>query len=256
MRFREWLELNEAGFLSGILGRSPERAAREEEAILKRLDAEEAERKARAERERVARDRANYDAAMAILTGRGSSEDQDDRPSAPYSTAARFPSRSASPFDQLSELLGGAGSLSGLMDRMGSRPDRSLSDARNRSDMYDVYYKLSTSRAYDDQIPGLSDSDRDRAISMIEGMFKDEVGEVAFPDDKFVCPYSSPGFDREDYQLIDMGEFDSCAKVLVKGFRGRRTTPARVTYSGMTEAERERLWTDEQRNRHARIVRQ
>lgn len=243
MGFREWLELNEAGFLSRLLGRGSKGPS----------GVQASPRKPDAEEERRARDRANYDATLAMLTGRKPpGESAPEVSSAPYATAAKWPAGSSgsSPMDELRGLVGRVGGFSGFLERIMSRSDGSLKDAKNKSDMYDVYYKLSKSNIYKEEAPGLSDGARVRAISIIEGMFEDELGQVAFPDEEFVCPYGS-GVDLADYQLVDRGEFEACAKVLVKGFRGGRTIPARVTYGGMTEEERERFWTAEQRERLA-----
>lgn len=235
--FLEWIELNEAGFLSRLFGaKKPEAASRPELPPPAWLVAA---------REKKAAEKASSDAWRASVMSQDSPESQTE---APYLTAARWPQQSGGSGD-LYELLGKAKELSSFVERIKSRPNSSLTDVKNRSDMYDIYYKLSKSKVYQ-ELPGLSDSDKDRAISIIEKMFKDELKEIAFPDDAFVCPYRKPDFNPSDYSLSEPGSFEACAKVLVKGFKGSRTIKAIVTYRGMTEDERNRWWTDKQKEQY------
>lgn len=246
MNFREWLELDEAGFLSGLFGKS--RAEREREDALER----EEERKAALERQEAAKKAkaiADYEATLATLTGK-SGGSSSKSPSTPYLTDAKWPQRSPesprrsaeSPLKELRGLIGGLEVFSRFLDRVESRSGGSLTDDKNRSDMYDVYYKISKSKIYKDDAPGLSEGGRMRAISIIEEMFDKDVKMVAFPEEEIVCPYRG-GVDLDEYQLLDRGLFEKCAKVIVRGFRrGSQVLKARVTYSGMTQDERVRFW--------------
>lgn len=236
--FNEWLELREAGFFSGLFGKGASRA----EEALRRAKEAEAERTARSERESRARDSANYDASMAMLLGKGVS---DDKPvvstadsSATQSTAARWPRDSvgSSPFGELYDLVGEAGDgVSSIMDKIKSRPNKSLTDSSNRSDMYDIYYKLSVGLNSGKNLLGLSDSDCSRAVRLIESMFKSDLGYETFPDKEIVAPYVD--LSPENATLVHPGLFEKPAKVWVKGFKkgGRTMIKTRVSYRGMGE---------------------
>lgn len=228
--FYEWLELNEAGFFGNLFGK---KAPAVQPPQIKQSE-EEKER----ERQRKA-----WDDSMALLVPgykpREEKPEPQQRPAQaaskpiaapPQSAATQRKSSGTTLFDQLYDLVGDMRGVKNIK----LRSDRSLGIEANRADLYEAYSALSSAKndpRRSDEAKGLSDSEVDQAISIIEKMFKEELGLTTFPDEEVLIPWAKSDYDPKDYRHMNAGiaHLEEPSIVLVKGFRGRRTTPARVS---------------------------
>lgn len=227
--FYEWLELNEAGFFGNLFGKKPQPVQPPQ--IEKSVEEKEQERLNRA-----------HDEAMALLVPgykpREGTREPQQKTAQTTSKPVVAPPQSAIPqrkssgttlFDQLYDLVGDMRGVKNIK----LRSDRSLGIEANRSALYEAYSALSHAKnipASRDEAKGLSDSEVDRAISIIEKMFKEELGLTTFPDEEVLIPWAKSDYDPKDYRSLEVGfaHEEEPSIVVVKGFRGRKTTPARV----------------------------
>jgi hypothetical protein len=228
--FYEWLEVNEANFFSNLF-----RAKKQ--TLPQNVNQETPE-----EKERKRQSDAHDDAMRILVPGYKPSENKTSpsQPNLPKisqpnqqnkpSTASNFPkSGGTTLFDQLYGLVG---DKILPIQRMRSESDHSLKNASNLSRVREAYSWLSRAKNYGDNNYGLSDSEIDKSIQIIEKMFKDELGAVSFPDEEVVVPYAKPDWDPKDYHINDAGisSLEEPAKVIVKGFKyGGRTVKAVVS---------------------------
>ena len=223
--FREWLELNEAGILSKLFGgRSQGAKSVQQPQIAQSEEEKEKDRQRKA-----------HDDAMALLVP-GYKQNAQPPMAQPSSSQPQqqhkvrdFPKTGGvTLFDQLHDLVG---DKIIPIQKMRSESDHSLTIESNRSKIYEAYSWLSQAKN-DGRNNGLSGSEIDKAISIIEKMFKDELGAIAFPDEDVVVPYGKPDWDSKDYHINDAGisSLEEPAKVIVKGFKyGGRTIKAVVS---------------------------
>jgi hypothetical protein len=227
--FHEWLELREAGFFSGLFGKKAQPVQQPQ--IKQSEEDKERERQRRA-----------YDDAMALLVPGYKPKEMTPEPqqkpaqaisrpgvASPQSAPSPRQSSGTTLFDQLYDLVGGMIGVKNIK----LRSDRSLGIEANRSDLYEAYSSLSQAKnvpARRDEAKGLSDSEVDQAISIIEKMFNEELGLTAFPDEEVLIPWAKSDYSPKDYRHMQAGiaHEEEPSIVVVKGFRGRRTLPARV----------------------------
>lgn len=227
--FHEWLELREAGFFSGLFGK---KAQPVQQPQVKTAEEKEQERLNRA-----------HDDAMALLVPGYKPKERTPEPqqktaqaiskpvaAAPQSASSPRQSSGTTLFDQLYDLVGDMRGVKNIK----LRSDRSLGIEANRSALYEAYSALSQAKndpRRSDEAKGLSDSEVDQAISIIEKMFKEELGLTTFPDEEVLVPWAKSDYDPKDYSNMEVGiaHLEEPSIVVVKGFRGRRTTPGRVS---------------------------
>jgi hypothetical protein len=220
--FREWLELNEAGILSRLFGGRPQGVQQSQIAQSEEDKEKDRQRKA-------------HDDAMELLVP-GYKQNAQPPIAQPSSSQPQqqnkvrdFPKTGGvTLFDQLHDLVG---DKILPIQKMRSESDRSLTVESNRSKIYEAYSLLSRAKN-DGRNNGLSSSEIDKAISIIEKMFKDELGAIAFPDEEVVVPYGKPDWDSKDYHINDAGasSLEGPARVIVKGFKyGGKTVRAVVS---------------------------
>lgn len=239
--FHEWLRLNEAGFFPNLFG-----AKKQPETEIRRPGLPEPAWRVAA-RERSAKEKAESDAWRASAMGYSGNSDsatiqtqptqlqQQNKPSRAWDWPR---SGGTTPFDQLYDLVG---DKILPIKKMGSESNHSLTIGDNYSKIYGTYSELSQAKNYKGNNYGLSELEIDKAISIIEKMFKDELGSVAFPDDEVVVPYGNADWNPKDYHINDpawRGGFtadglEEPAKVIVKGFKGKRTTPAVISMTAL-----------------------
>jgi len=228
--FIEWLELNEARFFSNLFGAK------------KQVAPQNVNQETPEEKERRRQSDAHDDAMRMLVPGYKPSENKTSisQPNLPkisqpqqqnkLSKALDLPkSGGKTLFDQLYDLVG---DKILPIQRMRSESDYSLKNSSNSSRLREAYSWLSRAKNYGDDNYGLSVSEIDKAINIIEKMFKDELGAVAFPDEEVVVPYAKPDWNPKDYHISDAGisSLEEPAKVIVKGFRySGRTTPAIIS---------------------------
>jgi hypothetical protein len=222
--FREWLELNEAGILSKLFGGRSQGAKSVQQPQIAQSEEEKEKDKQR---------KAHDDAMELLVPGykqnaqppmaqpSSSQPQQQNKPSTAKSGGATL-------FDQLYNLVG---DKIIPIQKMRSESDHSLTIESNRSKIYEAYSLLSRAKN-DGRNNGLSGSEIDKAISIIEKMFKDELGAITFPDEEVVVPYGKPDWDSKDYHINDAGasSLEGPAMVIVKGFKyGGKTVRAVVS---------------------------
>lgn len=225
--FYEWLELNEAGFFGNLFGKTAQPVQQPQ--INQSPEDKEKERQKRAHDETMALLVPGYksgpqsEPARTVLKPGVAAAHPVEQPTVP-----REKGSGGSLFDQLCDLVGDR--ISNI-NRIKLRTDRSLRLEPNRSDLYEAYTRISSAKHYGskDDVKGMSDSDVDRALSLMERMFKEELGMTAFPDEDTIVPYGKYGPD--EYKIMDamITHLEEPALVVAKGFRGARTIPARVS---------------------------
>lgn len=227
--FYEWLELNEAGFFSNLFGKKPQPVQQPQ---VKTAEEKEQERLNKA-----------HDEVMALLVPgykpREASPEPQQKTAQAISKPVVAPPQSASSprkssgttlFDQLYDLVGDMRGVKNIK----LQSDRSLGIEANRSALYEAYSALSQAKndpRIRDEAKGLSDSEVEQALSIIEKMFKEELGLTTFPDEEVLFPWAKSDYSPKDYGHMEVGiahEFEPSI-VVVKGFRGRKTVPARVS---------------------------
>ena len=228
--FIKWLELNEAGFFSNLFGAK------------KQVPPQNVNQETPEEKERRRQSDAHDDAMRMLVPGYNPSENKTipSQPTPPKnsqpnqqnkpSKALDFPkSGGTTLFDQLYNLVGDKMSP---IQKMRSESDHSLKNIDNRSRLREAYSWLSRAKNWRGDNYRLSGLEIDKAINIIEKMFKDELGAVTFPDEEVVVPYAKPDWNPKDYHINDAGvsSLEEPAKVIVKGFRySGRTMPAVVS---------------------------
>ena len=237
--FYEWLELNEANFFSNLFGTN------------KQTPPQNVNQETPEEKERKRQSDAHNDAMRILVPGYKPSENKTSpsQPAPPKisqpnqqnksSTASNFPkSGGVTLFDQLYDLVG---NKILPIQRIRSESDHSLKNKSNNSRAFEAYSWLSRAKNYGGDNYGLSGSEIDKAISIIEKMFKDELGAVVFPDEEVVVPYQKPDWDSSEYHINDAGisSLEEPAKVIVKGFKyGGRTMKAVVSIDALKRDNR------------------